>query len=462
MDDSTRTPHTGPESQADDESTGIGWSAPQQGTRPAPDAPWRRTSHDTGTVPRPNDTQQIPNPGSVHNTQDPPSGSGQWQTPYSAGNVPPYGGAAPEYGPKPPPPRGKRGTALITALVLGAGLVGGAAGAGIVTAFDDDGRPAPTSSLDNEARDAADLPESDIETVAQNVSPSVVSINIESAQGPGSGSGVVISSDGQILTNAHVAAAAGENGSLTVTFNDGSKAQAEVVGVDEQTDIAVIQAEGVSDLQAAEFGDSDNLAVGSEVIAFGSPLGLEGTVTQGIVSALHRPVQAGDARQQDDPTLFEAIQTDASINPGNSGGPLVNAAGQVVGINTAIAAPPGSQGSIGLGFAIPINTARYIAEQIVEGGEIEYARIGIGVDNGGAGEPAATVAEVQGGSAADEAGLEEGDTITHIDGRPVSDATALVAAARAYEPGDEITLTLVRDGEEQTVDLTLGSSADDE
>ncbi|HEX6195440.1 MAG TPA: trypsin-like peptidase domain-containing protein [Jiangellaceae bacterium] len=461
MDDSTRTPHTQPDSRAD-QSTGTGWSTPQQGAPQPPDAPWSRTEHDTGSVPRPHDTRQFSYAESTNPTQETRSaGESSQSSPAPASQLPPphYGGPAQAYAP--PPPKGRRSTALIAAVALGAGLVGGAAGAGIVSALDDDAPAAPTSSLDNEAQDAADAPPSDIEAVAADVSPSVVSINIRSAQGPGSGSGVIISSDGQIMTNAHVAAA-GEGGTLTVTFHDGSEAEAEVIGMDEETDIAVLQAEGVSGLEPAEFGNSDNVSVGSEVIAFGSPLGLEGTVTRGIVSALHRPVQAGDARQPGEQTLFEAIQTDASINPGNSGGPLVNTTGEVVGINTAIAAPPGSQGSIGLGFAIPINTARYIAEQIIDGGEVEYARIGIGVNNGQGGEPAATVAEVQEGSAADEAGLEQGDVITRIDGRPVPDATSLVAAARAYEPGDDVTLTYVRDGEEETVELTLGSSADDE
>ena len=451
MDDTTPTSADQHGPQAARPATGTGWSSPAS-DRTTQSTPWRESGNDTGAIPRPNDTRQIPGN---------PAADASNAAPSSAGSTDPTAAA----GPANPAGKSRRSTAAIAALALGAGLIGGAAGAGIYAAVDDD-TITPVRSLDNEpaeATDAADL--SSVADVAANVTPSVVSISVRGERGVGSGSGVVISSDGQILTNAHVADAAGDEGRIIVTFADGSDAEAEVVGSDEQSDVAIIQAQGVSGLQTAELGDSDALDVGEELIAFGSPLGLDGTVTRGIVSALHRPVQAGDASGSDTATLFEAIQTDASINPGNSGGPLVNMAGQVVGINTAIATSPGtlaSGGSIGLGFAIPINTARYIAEQLVAGDEVSYARIGIGVNDGDGPDAAATVAEVQDSGAAEGAGLEEGDVITHIDGRFIADATSLVAAARSFEPGDVVSLTYVRDGEENTVEITLGTSADDE
>jgi putative serine protease PepD len=497
MDDTNRTSSDQPEPQAAGPATGTGWSTPTPGATP-PRAPWSESGHDTGSIPRPSDTRQIPGVPTSEDSRGTPSDpagatdsatTADWGTSTEpqpglpatqpgavppgavppSGAIPPYGTIASDGDAPAPARKGRRSTAAIAALALGAGLLGGAAGAGIYAAVDDD-TIAPVTSLDTEpadatgaadTADAADL--SSVEDVAANLTPSVVSISIQGERGVGSGSGIVISSDGQILTNAHVADAAGDNGSLFVTFSDGTTTEAEVIGSDEQGDVAVIQAQDVSGLQPVEFGDSDALGVGEEVIAFGSPLGLDGTVTRGIVSALHRPVQAGDGLRTEDPTLFEAIQTDASINPGNSGGPLVNMAGQVVGINTAIASSPGnltSGGSIGLGFAIPINTARFIAEQLVAGDEVAYARIGISVGGGNADVPGGTVAEVVDGSAADEAGLAEGDVVTHIDGRFLSDANALVAAARSYEPGDTVSLTYLRDGEELTVEVTLGSSAE--
>ena len=353
----------------------------------------------------------------------------------------------------------RRGTAFLVALALGAGLLGGVAGAGVVTVLDDD-QPATQStgtqaSLDNSGSESNQSVSSfsSVEDVAAAVLPSVVSISVQSQAGTGTGTGVVISSDGQILTNNHVVES---GGNLTVTFHDGTSASAEVVGTDPVTDLAVIQARDVSGLTAAELGSSGDLEVGQQVVAIGSPFGLEGTVTTGIVSAVGRPVSAGQT--QDSRAVIDAIQTDAPINPGNSGGPLVNMSGQVVGINSAIYTP--SAGSVGLGFAIPIDQAKPIAEELIDTGQATHARIGIGVGPADGETRGALIASVESGSGADEAGLAEGDVITKIDDRQVTDGESLVAAARSLRPGDTVTITFVRDGETQTAEITLGSDAD--
>jgi putative serine protease PepD len=247
-----------------------------------------------------------------------------------------------------------------------------------------------------------------------------------------------------------------------VGFNDGTTAPASVVGTDPLTDLAVIQADGVSGLETAELGSSDDLQVGQSVIAIGSPFGLESTVTTGIVSALDRPVNAGPAA--DGSTVFPAIQTDAAINPGNSGGALVNSAGQVVGINAAIRTDSVSSqspgGSIGLGFAIPIDQARPIIEELAAGEPATHARIGVSVesaadDNGVV--SGAAVQEVTGDSAGETAGLQPGDVITMVDDDLISSADDLVATIRSHRPGDEVTLTYRRDGTTETVEVTLDS-----
>ncbi|MBB5960278.1 putative serine protease PepD [Saccharothrix tamanrassetensis] len=198
--------------------------------------------------------------------------------------------------------------------------------------------------------------------IAAKVLPSVVQVNVASAQGEGVGSGVVLSSDGRILTNNHVVSGARQ---VTVTLDDGRTVDAEVVGTDVSSDLAVLQASGIGGLTAATFANSDDVRIGDQVVAIGSPEGLQGTVTSGIVSALDRKVTVPGSTRRSNPVSYQAIQTDASINPGNSGGPLINAAGQVIGINSAIYSPAsdsGQAGSVGIGFAIPSNQARQIAE----------------------------------------------------------------------------------------------------
>jgi putative serine protease PepD len=415
-----------------------GWTAPtgSGGTDLPRRDPWTVRPH--SAPPRGTETQATGSPAAAdHHAMPPPAQP-----------------AGADYAAGPPtdrePPR-RRGAALLMLLALVAGLIGGAAGSAIYNAVTEE--PAPVvSSLEQVPRPGEATGFASVAEVADVVLPSVVSI----AAGPGSGSGVIISSDGEILTNNHVADAA-RGGELQVTFHDGTIAPAEVVGLDPVTDIAVIRARNVSGLQPAELGSSAELRVGEQVVAIGSPLGLDGTVTSGIVSALNRPVTAG-GQLGGQAATFSAIQTDAPINPGNSGGPLVNMSGQVVGINTAIATTPGSRGSVGVGFSIPVDQARVIAEQLVETGSATHARLEIGVNDARGQVTGALVAQVVAGGAADEAGLQEGDVITRLHDMQITDAESLIAAVRAFRPGDTVSLTVVRNGETLTVDVTLGTS----
>jgi putative serine protease PepD len=292
-------------------------------------------------------------------------------------------------------------------------------------------------------------------------------LNVGGGQGSGTGSGVVIRADGYILTNEHVVAAAGSNGRISVTFADGRTATATVVGTDKATDLAVVKVSGVSGLTAAAFADSDAVKVGQTVVAVGSPLGLDGTVTEGIISALHRPATGAS----DDSAVIDALQTDAPINPGNSGGPLVDLAGRVVGINQSIAtagsndglggAAGGGSGNIGIGFAIPSNTAARIAEQLIATGSATHGFLGVQAGDSSSGSSTgATIASVESGGPAADAGLQAGDVVTAIDGRAIGDGKDLVAAIRALAPGEKVTLAVQRDGAERTVTVTLGSDAD--
>jgi putative serine protease PepD len=307
-----------------------------------------------------------------------------------------------------------------------------------------------------------------IAQVAQEVLPSVVKIEVSSAQGAGSGSGIVLSSDGQILTNNHVVEAAGDSGSIRVSFNDGSSAPAKILGTDPLTDTAVIQAEDVDGLTPITIGKSSDLQVGEGVVAIGSPFGLESTVTTGIVSALDRPVDVG-SDSQGNSTTYPAIQTDAAINPGNSGGPLVDMNGHLVGINSSIRTSSSSSteqgGSIGLGFAIPIDEVNPIVDQMIDGETPTHARLGIQVSDVAASTgtsevtEGAQVQEVTSGSTADSAGLEAGDVITKVDDKLITGADSLVATIRSYRPGDTVTLTYEHDGDTQTAKLELDSDA---
>jgi putative serine protease PepD len=301
-----------------------------------------------------------------------------------------------------------------------------------------------------------------VQSAAAKVLPSTVKIAVATSQGAGPGSGIVISKDGLIVTNNHVGAGAGSGGKISVILNDGRTVSATIKGTDPLTDLAVIKADA-TDLTPATLGSSGNLAVGQGVVAIGSPFGLEATVTSGIVSALNRPVTSGDD-QQDSTTVFPAIQTDAAINPGNSGGALIDLAGQVVGINSAIKTAGGSGqsegGNIGLGFAIPIDQAKPIIDELVAKGKATHARLGVQVgdaQSSGGLSSGARLGEVTPGGAADKAGLQAGDVVTAVDGKAIASGDALVAAVRSHRPGDEVKITLTRGGKSQTVTATLGS-----
>ncbi|MDA0632571.1 trypsin-like peptidase domain-containing protein [Nonomuraea sp. MCN248] len=361
--------------------------------------------------------------------------------------------------PPPPPRRPGLGRKAVAGLALAAMAVGGGVvGATVATAFQDPvvttvSAPNPTFSQTSTALTVAQ--------VAEKVQPSVVMI-----QGAtGEGSGVVLTEDGLILTNNHVAVGAGQGGRMSVKFSDGKTATASVVGTDPATDLAVIRAEGVSGLTPATLGDSDQLKVGDSVLALGSPLGLDGSVTLGIVSALDRTLNVGGEQQQTPPgwpqrgggdvtTIGGAIQTDAAINPGNSGGALVNAAGQVVGINTAIATA-GSNGSIGLGFAIPINTAKHVSEQLISTGKVTHAFLGVSVTDATGDVPGALVRQITAGSPAEKAGLRPADLITKIDGKILDSGDDVVGQIRGFKPGQQVQITYMRDGKENTVTATL-------
>jgi S1-C subfamily serine protease len=296
--------------------------------------------------------------------------------------------------------------------------------------------------------------------IAGRVTPAVVSIEVRVGNSGATGSGVVIDGEnGYIVTNNHVVSGADgvEGAEIRAVFEDGSGSAARIVGRDPASDLAVLKVEKPA-LLTASLGESDSIVVGDPVVAIGSPLGLAGTVTSGIVSALHRPVRLS-GEGSDTNAVISAVQTDAPINPGNSGGALVDASGAVIGINTAIASlgSGGQGGSIGLGFAIPIDTVRDVSEQLISTGEVVHATLGVnartvtdGMRNG------ALVLNVEPDSAADKAGLEEQDTIISVDEEPVGSSEELVVAVDAHDPGDTVTLEVIRGSRSIEVEATLG------
>lgn len=405
--------------------------------------------------------------------------------------VPPFYQAAPQ--PNTATANGKRPrAALLAAGALAVAVAGGGIGATAAwlarpevpaaphaVAAPAPGTPAPTS------KPAASVPAGSVEQVAAKVMPSVVKLRIEMGQGEAEGSGVVLSPDGLILTNNHVAAAGsdpsggpdgaqpaamGGSGGVTrtVTFADGRSVPFTVVGTDPTGDLAVVRAQGVSDLTPIAIGSSKDVKVGEQVVAIGSPLGLQGTVTTGIVSALNRPVAAGDGAGGQ-ASVLDAIQTDAAINPGNSGGALVNMKGELIGINSAIATlgagqggpggGGGESGSIGLGFAIPSDQAKRVADELVSTGTASHGALGVQLSaNSTAGSGAAIAGVADGGPAA-AAGIPDGAVITKVNDQVIDGPEALVAAVRSKAPGDSVSLTyLDSSGASQTTQVTLGKA----
>jgi putative serine protease PepD len=402
-----------------------------------------------------------------------------------AGPIPGGTGAGPIPGmlpPMPPPPgpvRQKRSRAGILAVgalaiaVVSAGIGGAAATVVELGTHSVGGHGDGIIAGAAPSVPAANMPPGSVEQVATKVVPSVVMLETDLGRQSEEGSGIILSADGLILTNNHVVAAAAKPGGApggpggpapktTVTFSDGRTAPFTVRGADPTSDIAVIQAQGVSGLTPISLGSSSDLRVGQPVVAIGSPLGLSGTVTTGIISAMNRPVSTtGESGNQN--TVLDAIQTDAAINPGNSGGALVNMSGQLVGVNSAIAtlgadSPDSQSGSIGLGFAIPVDQAKRIADELIASGKATHASLGVQVTSD-KGTPGAKVVDVVQGGAAASAGIPKGVVVTKVDDRPINSADALVAAVRSKAPGDKVSLTFQDPaGGSRTVQVTLGKA----
>nr|WP_211247803.1 trypsin-like peptidase domain-containing protein [Cryptosporangium arvum] len=392
-----------------------------------------------------------------------PSASPSWLAPTPPGSVPP---PPPPMGSDGPSRRGGLGSMMLVSIVVAvvAGLLGGALG--YVVAARTAGSSFSLGSSSGSTPELAERPPTSLAGIAKTVQPSVVTVVIRSASGNGNGSGFVIDAEGHILTNNHVAAPAASGGNLRVVFSDGSSSAATIVGRDVGSDIAVLKIDK-DDLKPVRFGDSDKIAIGDPTVAFGSPLGLADTVTSGIVSAIDRPVRTagesgGNQAGGDDAAYLAAIQTDAAINPGNSGGPLVDGAGRVIGVNSAIAALPSQGGSstsgnIGIGFAIPINQAKRIAEQIIGTGEARTTIIGAEIAlSGDQTEGGAPLSTVVAGGPAQKAGLKAGDIVTKFADRPIEDGVALIALVRKQAPGTKVGVTYRRGGQTITSTVTLG------
>ncbi|MER5857363.1 trypsin-like peptidase domain-containing protein [Streptomyces sp900105245] len=412
-----------------------------------------------------------------------PAPDGSWPPPppstptYGDGGAGGYGGTGgagwgASYQQPAPKPRGGRGG--LVAAVLVAALVAGGLGGGLgytLARDNDSGGSTTVSASDSGAAQVKRAPGT-IANVAARALPSTVTIEAESSNGEGgTGTGFVFDKQGHIVTNNHVVADAVDGGKLTATFPDGKKYDAEIVGHAQGYDVAVIKLKNApSDLNPLALGNSDKVAVGDETIAIGAPFGLSNTVTTGIISAKDRPVASSDGSSSSKASYMSALQTDASINPGNSGGPLLDASGAVIGINSAIQSSSsggfgsGQSGSIGLGFAIPINQAKYVAQQLIKTGKPVYAKIGASVsledstdgakitDQGAAG-----AAAVETGGPADKAGLKPGDVITKLDDHVIDSGPTLIGEIWTHKPGDKVKITYKRGGQEHTVDLALGS-----
>ncbi|WP_082541423.1 S1C family serine protease [Microbacterium sp. Root166] len=403
-----------------------------------------------------------------------------------------------------PAPKKRSGAGKVAGIIVAAALVGGAAGLGTSYAGSALFSPSGTAPIAGPAtvtvNDSDDVNQTT--GIAAKVVPSVVTISATSQSGGGTGSGVILTEDGYVVTNTHVVTLDGASGDATirVTTSDGRVYDAEIVGTDPTYDLAVIKLTDAEGLTPIEFASSSELNVGDTTIAVGAPLGLANTVTTGIVSALNRsieiassaapetepetaPEDGGEGEGEGDvpPFLFDygqqqtptqpsesikiaVIQTDAAINPGNSGGALVDDEGRLIGINVAIASAGGSSGqagSIGVGFSIPSDIVERITDEIIENGEASHGLLGANVLSAGQVEDAtmtgAFIKEAVEGGAAAEAGLQEGDIVTAFNGVPVTDSVDLTALVRAAAAGSTATVTFVRDGETREVDVTLGT-----
>ncbi|GGQ88949.1 trypsin-like peptidase domain-containing protein [Streptomyces pilosus] len=368
--------------------------------------------------------------------------------------------------------RGRTRRTLVAGALLLA-LVSGGVG-GIVGAHLERNGGIGTVELPQAARNDAGRDPGSVAGIAAQALPSVVTLHVSGGGAAGTGTGFVLDERGHILTNDHVVQPAGDNGDITVTFHSGDTAEATVVGRDSGYDLAVVKVKGVRGLAPLPLGNSDNARVGDPVVAIGAPFDLAGTVTSGIISARERPITAGGEKGDgSDVSYVDALQTDAPINPGNSGGPLLDTEGRVIGINSAIRSADGSDdpdgggraGSIGLGFAIPINQGKRVAEELINTGKATHPVIGVTLDMEYGGDGARVAAEgsdggppVTTGGPGARAGIKAGDVITEVDGRRVHSGEELIVKTRAHRPGDRLELTVERDGKERKVSLVLGSS----
>ena len=457
------------------------WSSPERSAAApaAPDQPLDHPDATTEQLPWGSDPWGTPSTAAAAGnaaatttvTQDPwahgnqaPPWPGGWSRPDDA-STDTLGGSAETR-------RGPRGGALLAG-ALAVALVAGGAGGGVGWWIADHQRGS-SSTIDGVSlgsapdRDITRPPDS-VAGIAATVAKSVVQIRVRTAAGAATGSGLVIRPDGYILTNNHVVA--GALGAPKVQFDSGTQTEAKVIGRSASYDLAVVKVDA-KNLTPLTLGNSDDIAVGDPVIAIGSPLGLAGTVTTGIISAKNGPVTAQEQQQDasgSDASFINALQTDAAINPGNSGGPLVDLRGEVIGVNSAIATVPGALGttggSIGLGFAIPINQARRTAEQLIATGHATHPIIGASIDGSYSGEGARIATgpgpngspPLSAGGPAAKAGLRPGDIITAVDGKAVSSSSELIVAIRAHVPGDRIVLTVQRgSGDSRTIAVTLG------
>ncbi|WP_436791027.1 trypsin-like peptidase domain-containing protein [Yinghuangia sp. YIM S10712] len=395
-----------------------------------------------------------------------PGAPGAWGFPYVPGQPVATPWAFPA---EPEPPQAPmrwtwRAAVGLACLALAAGALGGGVAAWSVD------RENKGVTLKQPSSSEPDRPRDSVAGLAATTLPGVVYIHASKGGEQATGTGFVLDTQGYILTNNHVVAGAADGGSITVVFNGGEQIQARIVGRDAGYDLAVIRVENVKGLVPLPLGDSDAAQVGDPVIAIGAPYNLEGTVTAGIISAKERAVSAGGSGEE--ASYISALQTDAPINPGNSGGPLIDASGRVIGVNSAIRAADdggsadpfgsGTAGSIGLGFAIPINQAKRVTQQLIDDGKAVHPVAGVTLDTRYEGVGARVAdrenegqAPVRSGGPADRAGVRPGDIITAIDGKKVADANELIVAVRSRAPGETVELTIQRGGGELTVPLTL-------
>ncbi|MFJ9976784.1 S1C family serine protease [Streptomyces cyaneofuscatus] len=402
-----------------------------------------------------------------------PSSSSQWLQ-YDPWGAPgqPLTQVGPPAGTEPGSRKNRRGGAFAGMLLLA--LVASGIGGGVGAYVERTGG-LTTVELPQASHDNGDRAPESVAGIAASALPSVVTLHVSGTAESGTGTGFVLDARGHILTNNHVVAPAGTSGDITVTFSSGETAAAELVGKDSGYDLAVVRVKGVSGLKPLPLGNSDNVRVGDPVVAIGAPFDLSNTVTSGIISAKQRPITAGGEKGDgSDISYVDALQTDAPINPGNSGGPLVDTQAHVIGINSAIRAADsgkgtergGQSGSIGLGFAIPINQGKRVAEELINTGKATHPVIGVTLDMKFTGDgakvgekgPEDGPAVTKGGPAA-KAGIRSGDVITEVQGQRVHSGEELIVKIRAHRPGDRLELRLTRGGEERSVTLTLGSAS---